>query len=143
MPLVQAVWSDPDGRWPWTDGIDVDYRVAQPNLWIPAGEHPQGSWSGTLAPHPWPFGDEPNTAVFTTRRIAFDGADVLGVSHDDDGSWQFLDGGSTTQEDAALVHMAHVVGAHTDVAELADLPTGWQAWRASVDSPWRRSRSGD
>ena len=140
LPIAQVVWSDEEGRWPWTDGIDVEYRYAQPNLWIPAAEHPQGSWSGTLAPHPWPFEDAPNTAVFTTRRIAFDGADVLGVAHGEDGSWQFLDGGSTTKEDVALVHMAHVVGAHNDVAELADLPAGWQAWRPDITSSWVRSR---
>ena len=141
IPIYQVVWSDSDGRWPWTPEIDLEYRVAQPRMWIPASSHPQGSWSGTLAPHPWPFEDVPDTAAFTTRRIAFDGADILGVSHDEDGSWQFLDGGSTTDKDIALVHLAHLVGAHTDAAELADLPLGWQAWRSDTRSAWVRSRS--
>jgi hypothetical protein len=139
LPIAQVFWSDNNGRWPWSSGAEQEYLVHQPKLWIPTDEHPQGSWSGTLAPIPWPFDDEPNTAVFTTRRIAFDGADVLGVAHDHDGSWQFLDGGSTSEDDIALVHMAHVVGKHVDVAKLADLPRGWQAWRSDTNAPWHRS----
>ena len=139
LPIAQVFWSDNEGRWPWSSGAERDYLVQQPNLWMPTDKHPQGSWSGTLAPIPWPFGDEPNTAVFTTRRIAFDGADVLGVAHDHDGSWQFLDGGSTSEDDIALVHMAHVVGRHVDVAKLADLPRGWKAWRSDTNAPWQRS----
>lgn len=140
LPIAQVFWSDALGRWPWSEGAERDYLVQQPSLWIPTVEHPQGSWSGTLAPVSWPFEDEPNTAVFTTRRIAFEGAAILGVAHDSDGSWQFLDGGSTTDDDIALVHMAHVVGAHLEVAELADLPRGWQAWRSDTNAPWKRSQ---
>lgn len=141
LPIAQVVWAAPDGRWPWSDGIDVTYRRAQPMTWLPAAEHPQGAWSGALAPTPWPFADRPDAAAFTTRRVAFDGAAVIGVTHDTDGSWQFLDGGSTTADDAALVHLAHVVGAHLDVVELADLPPGWEAWRDRPGAPWHRRRS--
>lgn len=143
LPIAQVIWSDANRRWPWSPDASIEYRFRQPSLWIPADKHPQGSWSGTLAPRPWPFDDPPDTSVVTTRRIAEDAGPVLGVFHQSTGSWQFVDGGPTTRDDIAFVHLAHVVGAHKGTVELADLPVGWEAWRSDTSSPWMRSPSED
>ncbi len=142
LPVVQVIWSDRLGRWPWSADADVAHRHGQPRLSIPAREHRQGAWSAVLAPDPWPFADAPETLVFTTGRIALDGAAVTGVAHDVDGSWQFLDGGSVTRADIELVHLAHVIGAHPGLAEVMDLAPGQEAWL--TDGHWvRRAIAGD
>jgi hypothetical protein len=75
------------------------------------------------------------------RQILRDGHPILLVSHDaEDGSWQFLTGGTFSTEDAMLVALRTVVKHDPSVCELADLPLGWVAQRESADSPWRRSR---
>jgi hypothetical protein len=138
LPFVQAAWSDGFGRFPWDSDADREYLTRQPKLWLPTSTRPLGRWSAVLAPEPWPFADARTTIVFTTKRIADSGAPFLGVTHGSDGSWQFLDGGSTTREDAALLHLAHVVGTDHSLAEIADLPRGWTAWRSEPGSPWER-----
>lgn len=143
LPMAQVVWADAHGRFLWDDGIDAWYRDSQPSLWIPASEHPQGRWSGALVQGPWPFPDPPDTAAFTTKRIAFERHAVLHVVHDSDGDWQFLDGQDVTPDDAAVVHMAHVVGAHLGVVEVADLPRGWEAFRETENGPWTRRQGTD
>lgn len=138
LPFTQIVWSDGFGRFPWDSDADPAYLTRQPRLWLPTSTRPLGRWSAALAPQPWPFADAPTTLVSTTTRIADSGAPFLGVVHQLDGAWQFLDGGSTTQVDVALLHLAHVVGSDHTLAELADLAPGWEAWRSDDDAQWLR-----
>ena len=138
LPVAQVVWADEQGRFPWDSGVDAEYRFRQPSLWIRTDEHPQGRWSGTFVQGPWPFPDPPDTSAFTTKRIAFERHPVLYVVHDADGSWQFLDGQDVTEDDIALVHLAHVVGANAGISELADLPRGSEAVRETEAGPWTR-----
>jgi hypothetical protein len=94
------------------------------------------------APAGWPFADPPNLATITTRSIMHDGAWIALVSHDeDDGGWQFLPAGPPDQDDATVVALRRVWERDPTVVELADLPLGWQAWRASPDSKWQRAPS--
>ena len=89
----------------------------------------------------WPFQSPKNLAVITTKSIVHGGKLILLVSHDEaDGGWQFLDGTEPTQEDATVVSLQSIVQRDPSVATLSDLPLGWQAWRASPTSSWKRSR---
>ena len=91
----------------------------------------------------WLFDDPPNLAVFTTKSIAFGQQPVLLVTHDEeDGAWQFLpSGGAGHEKDAALVSLRSMIERDSTLAQLADLPVGWRAWRESRDSTWQRKRS--
>ena len=94
---------------------------------------------------PWPFSDPPNVAVITTRSIAEDRAWIAHVSHDaDDGGWQFHDADPSParQEDARLVSLRSMVERDATLAELADLPEGWRAWRDAARAAWRRAAEG-
>jgi hypothetical protein len=73
----------------------------------------------------------------------FDGGHpILLVSHDEDGDWQFLDGSDDPQvEDGVIVCLSHVLERGPSIADLADLPTGWIAWRSTADEPWRREQN--
>lgn len=89
---------------------------------------------------PWPFDQPPNCGVITLRKIMEHGKPILLVSHDeDDHGWQFLDGSENPDlADAVHVCLSHVVETDQTLIELADLPPGWQAWRASLQDKWVR-----
>jgi hypothetical protein len=88
----------------------------------------------------WPFDDPENLAVFTLERIVRGWSPILRVTHDeDDGGWQFLDGGDVAIEEASLVSLRCITEIDPSVLELADLPLGWVAVRASPGEPWQRT----
>lgn len=91
-------------------------------------------------PAEWPFADPPNVAVFTSIRVLEDGAPIQFVAHDEeDGAWEFHPGpGPTPSAEAAVVALREIVDLDPSVAELHDLPVGWQAWLDSPPSRWRR-----
>jgi hypothetical protein len=87
----------------------------------------------------WPFEDPPNTASITTRQV-LEGAPVLLVTHDaDDGSWQFLCGITDDSVDGRVVGLGRICERDPTLRQLADLPEGWRAWRASTEAPWERA----
>ena len=90
-------------------------------------------------PERWPFDDPENLAVITLKRILARKRAILLVTHDEDGDWQFLDGQSVREEDAAVVSLRHVTLLDPGIIGLADLPRGWRASRASPDGLWIRS----
>ena len=53
----------------------------------------------------YPFPDPPDTACFTCRHILNEHKPILYISHDEDGSWQFLCGGIHREEDARIVSL--------------------------------------
>ncbi len=86
----------------------------------------------------WPFQDATNTAVITLRRIMDGSKPILYVVHDEEGDWQFLDGGDVSEEDANLVSLESITELDPTVNALADLPTGWAAERTAADKSWER-----
>jgi hypothetical protein len=43
-PLLQAIWPDRTGRFPWEEGADPEQQDKQPFLWIARNEHPPSAW---------------------------------------------------------------------------------------------------
>ncbi len=86
----------------------------------------------------WPFKDAENLAVIALTRITDGSKPILYVVHDEDGDWQFLDGGDVSEEDSAIVSLKRIVELDASIKTLADLPRGWAAERASVDKSWAR-----
>lgn len=87
----------------------------------------------------WPFTDERNTAVYTTRDIIEEGKPILLVTHDqDDGAWQFHTEKTVAAFDAKIAALDEIVYCDSSVADVADLPLGWSAIRDSITSPWKR-----
>ncbi|MFF2350720.1 DUF4262 domain-containing protein [Kitasatospora sp. NPDC058115] len=48
VPVLQLVWPDRDHRWPWDENASPGCR-AQPRLWLPVGDHPEGVWTREAA----------------------------------------------------------------------------------------------
>ncbi|MDP9174329.1 MAG: DUF2185 domain-containing protein [Planctomycetota bacterium] len=88
----------------------------------------------------FPFNEPGNVAVFTLKTIVFGGDPILHVTHDsDDSTWQFLGGGDAEEANAALISLSEILSLDPTIAELADLPLGWHAWRRSKNEPWQRA----
>ena len=90
-------------------------------------------------PADWPFEDSPNVAVITTQAV-LEGEWITFASLDaEDCDWQFHCQGEPAEEDARVVSLRRIVTLDPSIAELADLPLGWCAWRTSADAPWQRA----
>jgi hypothetical protein len=64
----------------------------------------------------------------------------LYVSHDaNDHAWQFLNGRDADVTDAAVVGLGEIVKHDPSLLELADMPPGWFATRASRAAAWERA----
>ena len=87
----------------------------------------------------WPFADAQNVATITMRQIIHGGAPILLVCHDEyDGGWQFLTGESFAEVDGMVVGLNAMFALDPTIAELVDLPLGWQASREHHGAPWSR-----
>lgn len=91
----------------------------------------------------WPFADPKNVVTFTVRDIVEKRAPILFVAHEqEDGMWQFLTGDDLPpKKDWLLVGLSEIVAVDPTVRELADLPLGYSASRASAADGWNRWKS--
>lgn len=87
----------------------------------------------------WPFPVVENTDVITLTRITNGSQPILYVVHDEDGDWQFLDGGDVSDDDAATIALKKVVELDPSIKTLADLPAGWAAEEPQIS----KSRGSD
>ena len=91
-------------------------------------------------PADWPFDEVPNVATMTTRGVIEGSEWIATVSHDeDDGAWQFIGVNGASMDQAMLVALRQIFERDASIAELADLPEGWRAWRDGPRAPWQRS----
>jgi hypothetical protein len=88
----------------------------------------------------WPFDQAPNVAAISTRQVIELNYPILLVTHyEDDDSWAFLCG--TTDDhinDGRVIGMGEALGRDPTLRSIADLPSGWSAWREAKDSAWVR-----
>ena len=90
----------------------------------------------------WKFQDSPNTAVFTTKRVASSESWIGYVYHDaEDGAWQFHAPEASDQEEPMIVGLSEIVNLDRSVEILADLPRGYYAWRENRDAAWQKAKT--
>lgn len=137
LPIVQLVWPDREGQFPWDPGVGERCRRDQPQCWQDIGEQHAGPWRpmSVHAAHGWPA---PELRCFTTNRIVAGQSDVIAVYRERDGDWQFLDGGSVERDDIAVVHAADLVDRDQTLLDVKDLEAGMGAERGARGEPWRR-----
>jgi hypothetical protein len=128
FPVLQCVWPDKAGHFPWEPDFDGRFVEVQPLL---------GAWGWEGA---WPFTEPPNLATFTVRQVLHDNQPILLVVHDRDGSWQFLTGGPVETADGMVEGLQVMAERDPSLAGLANLPPGWRARRAQAGAVWKRSR---
>jgi len=137
FPMVQLVWPDRHGVFPWEPGAGARCRVAQPSLWLPKPDHPPGVWTRVQEVVESPFpGADVDSLVLGSRSVIAGSAPVTGVVHTADGSWEFL--GGAAAEEVGFVHLRHLVVGHPHIRDFADLPRGYVAC-LEEDGNWSRS----
>ncbi|GAA2378246.1 DUF4262 domain-containing protein [Dactylosporangium salmoneum] len=145
-PVWQLLWSDAAGRWPWDEQATQSSRLRQPWAWLPAAEHPDGSWrllyeyaDGFTLPA------EPDAWALTSRAVAAgERAPALVVF--DGGAFDVLDDRGHDADDLCVAYLGHLVRRHPTLAALGDLPDGITAratgggWkRAALEEPLRHA----
>jgi len=141
---LQCVYPDLGSRFPWDDEFDAKWRSRQPLLFphsLPSRVE-EDFWAANnpnSSLHDWKFNEPPHTGVFTTKRVMNGDDQVTRVFHDiEDGAWQFHGPDESRSEDITYVCFHHVVDRDATIQDLADLATGWCAWRESAFTPWIR-----
>lgn len=85
------------------------------------------------------FAEPEATLVITSQGVIRAGRPILFADRViEDGSWILLDDDTIDAEDEITVTLGELLRHDPAVAELADLPLGWQARRRSSDEPWLR-----
>lgn len=84
----------------------------------------------------FPFADSPNTACITCCHVLNEKRQILYVSHDKDGFWQFLCGGQHEKEDARIVSLANILEIDKTIGDLAQLDYGEYAETEDGMSDW-------
>lgn len=139
FPVLQAVYPDLENRF--SGEADFDERFAQPSLQTdaPFTQIEQDFWAANdpkSSLFDWPFADGPHTGVFLSKAVHNGTEAIVYVSHDPDGDWQFLGDSMADGGGPVVVCFHHPVESDTSLKELADLPIGWYAERATSTDAW-------
>lgn len=81
-----------------------------------------------------------NTAVLTCCHVLNKEEPILYVSHDEDGSWQFLCGKRHEINEAKLVSLKSIFTLDSSIKNLADMPCGYVAERNNKADNWLISK---
>lgn len=121
FPILQMIWPDKAGLFPWEESFFAEWRFKQPLL---------------DRNMDFKFLEPENVAVFTTKDV-LKGAPILYVYHnDDDGAWQFHSTADPDMGAAVLVAFSEITRIDPTVNDLYFLPYGGRAWRNSPQDDW-------
>lgn len=87
---------------------------------------------------PSAFSETPELGVFTSDRVVNGREPICLVFHHENGDWEFVTGKEEGSSEISLIHVGHIIESDPSIAVLADLPSGWKAWRESSASDWVR-----
>lgn len=88
----------------------------------------------------WKFDCAQNTATFCTEKVRDPEYFIEEVYHDHDGDWQFFHNGGDSTTKPKLLCMGCVCDFDPSVMQLHDMPSGWFAYRDSLNQKWSRKR---
>ncbi|WP_291416555.1 DUF4262 domain-containing protein [Actinophytocola sp.] len=140
LPVLQLIWPDRHGVFPWQPGAGDRCRAHQPLLWLPKADHPPSLWTRLAELSTSPFPDAGiNELVVGSKRVISGEAPIVGIVHTHDGRWEFLDAAPVHgEDDLGMVHLRHLVSDHPHIGDFADLPRGHAAWQEE-DGNWSRA----
>jgi hypothetical protein len=135
VPVVQLVWPDRNGLWPWQEEATITCRTRQASAWLPVAEHPAGGWRlvGEMQPG-FPFHDGADTYALTSSAL-LEGSRPLTRIVYHDGRFDVLDERGYDADDLCWGFLGELVRRHPDLASFADLTDG-QAAALGPDSIW-------
>jgi hypothetical protein len=137
VPVLQVVWPDRNGYWPWDEQATQSSRTRQAHAWLPVSQHPPGGWRlvGELEPaFEFPVG--PDAWTLTSRAVLAGWRQPAWVLHDE-GAFDVLDDRGYDADDLCLAYLGDLVIKHSDLAACADLPERHVASRTEAGT-WTR-----
>ena len=92
----------------------------------------------------WKFDQPKNCASIISQSILRGERSILLVIHDpEDDGWMFPDGEAFEAKGAAVVGLGSVVELDPSVLKVAEIPSGWQAFRSDSNSEWVIEKSAE
>lgn len=122
IPALQLVWQDRNGRFPWEEQFEQEFRYRQPLL---------------DRNMDFKFSESPELTVRTTRQFLENKAPLQKVVHDQEGSWHFLTP-ETGAGDIRIVSLKQVLQLEPSLNQFFNLDLGEQAVRSKPDAGWER-----
>ena len=123
FPVLEFIWTDKNGCFPWDENFDSNLKFKQPLL---------------DRNYDFKFFESENLGVFTTKQWLEESKPILNVVHDSDGDWQFLTG-EQTGKDIKLVALKELILKDATLNEVFDLDYGEEAHRISIEDEWERN----
>jgi len=120
FPVLQLVWPDKEGLFPWEKGFHENFKFKQPLL----DRNTE-----------FKFLEEKNLGVYTTSDV-LDGKPIKFVYHDQDGDWQFHSEQDPDLTKAKLVSLEELVKIDRSLNEIYYLNYGESAERKNVGDNW-------
>lgn len=131
-----VVWPTTSAVFAWQPGAPAVLDELQPVGW----REPIAPVGALAADPDWEFPVPPDTRVFSCRHVVDDGHPVLFAARESDPTrgedWTVHCGAGHDIDDAAMLHLAHLVRGAPSLRELATLPLDWEAERDSTDDEW-------
>jgi hypothetical protein len=121
FPVLQVVWPDNNGRFPWENNFNKDLKFAQPLLDRNSD---------------FKFLEERNLAVFTTESV-INGEPILNIYHEENGDWQFHGLTPPDLKKAKLVSLESLVKLDKTLNDIYYLNFGESAYRNSPNDDWK------
>ena len=94
------------------------------------------SHNHTFLESEWPFECPINTCAITTKFVYNKSQSIIQVTHYKDGEWQFMCNSTDDPDDGMVVCMGCFFQRFPEIAELANLPLGYDAFREDATQPW-------
>lgn len=121
FPVLELVWTDKQGFFPWQDEFDPDWKYVQPLM------------DRNID---FLFNEPRNLATYTEQAI-LNGEPILEVYHDFDGDWQFVTSREFSEEDMPkLVSLDCMVKLDPTLNQIHYLNYGEMARREHINSDW-------
>ncbi|MGN6178882.1 MAG: DUF4262 domain-containing protein [Mucilaginibacter sp.] len=121
FPVLQLVWPDKEGRFPWESEFNPNFKFRQ--LLLDRNID-------------FRFYEERNLGVYTTKQ-AFEGEAILYAYHNSDGAWQFHTSLTPDIKDAKVVALEQIVKLDPSINDIYHLQYGWRAWRENQKADWQ------
>ncbi|MEN9548297.1 MAG: hypothetical protein RIR12_888 [Bacteroidota bacterium] len=77
-----------------------------------------------------------NNPVFTTKFVIESKAEIIYVTHDREGYWQFFSNQDASEQEARVVSMDEILEIDPSLEEILWIPEGTEAWREGVGKEW-------
>ena len=142
FPVLQAIYPDLNNRFPEDAGFDAAFQQPLLQPGAPMTDVESDFWASAdpdSSLFDWKFPDPPHTRVFLSETVQSGAEPITYVSHDiEDGAWQFLGNRMAGEGKPVIACFHHPVDKDSSLKELADLPIGWWAERATPGEPWIR-----